>query len=652
MSRRWQTRTYDPALPELRRRTAWLLRGQDPKIRAFVQLLPLLLCGRFRRPHLDRDAPGVRLAPRRHRWGHLCSQLDLPPPFGVTTTRPLIRSVILAPNADGHLELMILPVDEINNSDAPRLFDRVDAITSLASRQCPRLEVRLVTRAELVPALIPWVAVCAGELPPFDEGPVDRRELVARAPTRLARCLALLVGDDAAPPLEVLRVAPGPARPESFLARWTESPLIRAVARLDPKDLAALMETSAALQQACAFALKRMPLRERAPLRALVRHDLFSSAVPGVLRHVLEAGLHGHEAIERHDGGQWRLSVDGVILARAPTLDQLRANAVTQTPLLARANTPWGRVAQLPATNSHRTLVIIEAGALKHLVVSICGSRRLKARRVDVQGLLRFALLARARNEPAEVLASLGSDQSLVSRIAQISRMPCRGPSGVEAGHHLLLATPHHIREPLLRAALARPRHLQWLPSDPELGRSLRTPPAVPLLTIHATAWPLSEHSVALYFLDPSGTVLREEVPRAALEPHLVESRELVRAARPSALLSVTVHPQLTALAGRRLDAELPVVPIEVQCDWPYTLRVWLDGEAFCAPGDLSWSALSEAILSHWPPGTWGRVGIRQVGFIRPPPQPSPLDVLALRSRVLRRITSGLRRLTRVLEAA
>ncbi len=362
--------------------------------------------------------------------------------------------------------------------------------------------------------------------------------------------------------------------------------------------------------------------------------------------------MRGRSAVERSDGPGWAMSVDGVDLARGDTLDQLRAAAIAETPLLARSDPHWKRVAQLATSGQRRTLVSIESGHLQHLVVSISAARRLHAWRVDVEGLVRFVLTARRRGEPCEVIASLGSDQALVGRIAQVAQVVSTGPIGVEVGPRLLLASGQSVRTPLLRAAFTRPRTVTWLPADHELYRSLRRPPAVPLPTVHATAWPLGETRAAVYFLDPAGAVMREEVSRATLEAHLLESRELLRSGTRTSLLSVSVHPALTALAGRRLDAELQVLPLQVDCDWPFTLRVWLDGESFCAPGDLSWSALCEAILSRWPPGTWGRVGVRTVAFIRPPPSPSPLHSLAVRSRVLRRIATGLRRLMGVLEAA
>ncbi len=656
MARRWQSarRTFDPALPELRRRTAWLVALMDAKSRAFVRLLPILLTARFRRPDLDKDAPGLKLPPRRRRWGRLCTQLDLPPPTGFTSARPLVSSVVLAPRGDGRFELLVVPVDDVPQSERGRLVARVEALSSIATRHCPALELRLASRAELTSSLIPWAAVCAGELPPFGPEAVDRLEVVLRAPTPLSRCLALLVDDDAAPPLEVLRADRGQSRPEAFAARWGGTATAKAAAGSRTRSLEDLKATGTALREACIWALRRMPPRQRRPLRALLRRDLFSSTVPSVFRAALEAMIRGRSAVEKAGAGGWTLSVDGVVLARGGTLDQLRAAAVAETPLLARAGSPWAKVGQLLQGSNPRCVVVVESPAMKHLVVTFTSAQRPKARRVDVAELLRFALSARLRGVPCEIVASIGSDQSVVNRLAQLGNLVVQpaGALGLEVGDRLLLAEGRRIRSPVLKAALARPRKLSWLPADPELLRSLRRPAPGPLAMVHVTAWPFRDSGAALFFLDTSGLIMREEVAQATLEAHLFESRELLRRAEPPSLLSVTVHPTLAALAGRRLDCELPTLSMDVECEWPQTIRVWLDGEAFCGPGDLSWTSLAESVLSHWPPGTWGRVGVRRVTFIHPPPTFSPLYALAVRSRVLRRVGAGLDRLTRVLEAA
>jgi hypothetical protein len=655
MRARWHgARSFDPALPELRRRTSWLARQLEPKARALIGLIPILLSARFKRPGLEADAPGLKLGPRRRRWGALCARLELPPPTAFTSSRPLVQSVLLVPTGDGRFELLVVPVQDVPPAELPRLVARVELLAALATRHATGLELRLASRAELTPSLIPWAAVCAGDLPPFEPGPVDRLEVVLRAPSSLSRCLALLVDDDAAPPLEVLRADHGSARPEDFVARWSASAAARAVANCERSSLAELQTTGSALREACLWALRRVPLSRRRALHALFRDDLLTSPLPAVFRPALERLLRGRSASEKVTAEGWVLEVDDVPLVRARSLDQLRADAVTQTPVLARSDGPWLRVAQMLRSGSARALLQVESGLLQHLVVTVAGAGRLRARRVDAEGLLRFAMSARARGVPYEVVAGLGSDQSLVTRLAQIATLPLRRSQsvGVEIGSRLLLADGHRVRSVRLSSALARPRSLTWLPADPELLRSLRRHSAAQLPTVHATAWLLAESTAAVYFLDPEGAVLREEVRWASLEAHLVESRQLLRQAPRPTLLSVTVHPTLTALAGRRLDAELPALDLDVECEWPTTLRVWLDGEAFCAPGDLSWSTLAEAVLSHWPPGTWGRVGVRRVTFIGAPPANPALHVLAVRSRVLRRVAAGLRRLSRVMLAA
>lgn len=656
MGRRWQQvrRSFDPALPELRRRTAWLTAQLDPKSRALVRLMPLLLSARFRRPPLDGEAPGVRLAPRRRRWGKLCAQLELPPPVAFASARPLVASTVLVPRGDGRFELLVLPVDEIPVSERSRLVSRIEALEALVLRHCPALELRLASRAELPSSYLPWAAVCAGDLPPFSGEPVDRLEVVLRAPTPLARCLALLVDDDAAPPLEVLRADHGPCRPESFAARWGGTATARAALSCQTQSLAELKATGTAFREACVWALRRMPPQQRRPLRALLRRDLFSSSWPAVFRPALELRLRGRPALETKDRTGWTLSVDGVTLAHARTIDQLRADAVAESPLLVRDGSPWGKIAQLRAGSAARNVLVIESPPAQHLAVSFTASLRPKARRVELAELLRIALRARLRGAPCEVIASIGSEQTVVNRLAQLGSLSAAsvGALGVEVGDRLLLAEGSRVRVPVLRSAMARPRRLSWLPADPELLRTLRRPPPGPLAMTHVAAYPLGSARAAVYSLDSGNMVLREEIALVALEAHLVEARELLRRAEPPSLMSVTVHPSLAALAGRRLDSELPVLPVDVDCEWPFTMRVWLEGEAFCAPGDLSWTTLCEAILSHWPPGTWGRVGVRRVTFIRPPPFPSPLFTLAVRSRVLRRVAAGLRRLTRVLEAA
>ena len=81
----------------------------------------------------------------------------------------------------------------------------------------------------------------------------------------------------------------------------------------------------------------------------------------------------------------------------------------------------------------------------------------------------------------------------------------------------------------------------------------------------------------------------------------------------------------------------------------PHGDQAVLDGELFGCRAPLPWSALAEAVLSHWPPGTWAHVGVDRV---KAPVGATALELLAGRSRVLRRLGTHLRRISRVLRAA
>jgi hypothetical protein len=649
MRGRRSPRPFDLALPLLRRRTTWLLPQLELKARAFVRLMPLLLTARFRRPGFDAEPPGVRLPSRRRRWGVLCQALELPPPSSIGAPATWVQSVVLAPGLDGRFQVLVLLADGVPPSELPRVLNRMKAITELAEKQCPGLEVRLGSRAELHPALMTWAAVCAGEVPPMADGPLDRLELISRAPTRTARCLALLMGEHRHP-LEVVREGHAPSSPEAFAAHCSTDPIAAASLHCDLGTLDDVRTIGRTLRSACIAALRRAPIADRSSLRVLLREELFTSSLPGVFRLSLEKLTARRKPIERRTSSGWALAVDGLELARGESLDHLRAAAVAQSPLLAPPEAPWPRVAQLLHQTPRRNLVMVETAPTRHLVIGFSRSGRPHARRVDAEGLLRFALRSRVNGVACEVVASLGSEQGLVTRIAQIASLSTSGPVAIEVGQRVLMAEAHRIRSLPLSTAFARPRRITWLPSDPELAHSLRRPTGTTLPTVHATAWPLGDHGASIIFLDSQGEVFRDEVDRRDLESWLVESRDLLRAGAPPTLMSVTVHPALAALAGRKMDSSTQVLPLDVECHPDATL-VWLDGEVFCGPRMLSWTALAEAVLSHWPPGTSGRVGVRRISFVDGLEPRSPLELLAVRSRVVRRLRVGLGRLNGVLAA-
>ena len=643
---------FDPALPTLRRRTAHLLAGLPPRSRALVRLVPLLLSGRFRRPALDTEPPGVEQSPRRRRWGRLCAQLDLPPPIAFCQHRPLIRAALLAPGASGGLELLIVPREGLAPRELGRVMSRVDGIAQLAQRHAPTLEVRMAGPAELDPALFAWAAVVAGDVPALADAPtLDWRGTFARAPTPLLRCLMLLVPPHAPSPLSLLRARAAPIAPAAFVARWSGHPVAVDVAALSEQELSPseLEGLSRRFRGACVEALRKIPLHERAAVRAVVRPALFGARVPPVLRAHLERTLRGHVTREVQVGQGWQLELDGLVLARAPTLDQLRALALAESKLLARPEPVWRRLAGAVALGVRRAVVAIEPGFLRHLVVSVPPSGRPRARRVDAPGLLQFVLTTHRAGVPVELLTAPGSDPNLVARANQLLATALRPdePAGIQLGDKLLLLEPHRTRLLPLASALRRPRAMAFLPERAELLPALRRPLGVGLPTVQVAAFPDGDSRAAVFALDAAGTISREVVPLDLLEASLREMREVLRRATEPYLMAAAVHPLLTSLAGRRPDSP-PTLTLIAELT-AHGDRVSFDGEAFGAGTPLGWSALAEAVLSHWSPGTWAHVGVEQV--VAPAGTPA-LALLAARSRVLRRLDTHLRRIMQHLRAA
>ena len=390
---------------------------------------------------------------------------------------------------------------------------------------------------------------------------------------------------------------------------------------------------------------------------------LLGRRLPPVLRPQLERTLRVRNVREVQHAQGWRLELEGMLLARARTLDQLRATALTESPLLAHAGPFWQRVSAAFAARAPRALVSIERsgelaeakrpskepGFLRHLVVGVPKAGRPRARRVDATGVLEFVVRSHRAGIPVELIPSPGCDPTLVARASQLLATSLRPDEtvGLQLGQKVLVLDTHRSRLLPLASALSRPRALTWLPEQAEMARALRRPLSTGLPTIQVVAFPEGEAHAALFALDAHGALYREQVALDELEPTLQELREVLRHADPPRLLSASVHPLLTSLAGRCPEVH-PAVTLQITLT-AHGDQASLDGEPFGAGAELPWSALAEAVLSRWPPGTWAHVGIDRVHA----PSGTPgLALLAARSRVLRRLDTHLRRIATHLLAA
>lgn len=689
----------DRAVPVLRRRTSHLLKHASPRFRAFIRALPMLLCTRLRRPSLEHEPPGLVRAPRRRRWGKLCEHLDLPPPTGWFPVRPLVQGVVLAPTPGEGFELLVLPVESLSRSELARVSTRVEAIRHLAERHAPGLDVRMASAAELTPSLFAWAAVTCGDLPPelMPEATrvedIDWLDVFSRAPSALLRCLTLLVPRDAMRPLDLARSELAASNLTEFIGRWSGNPMARTVAALldrslSPAEFDGLVRT---FRGACLQAMQKRPHAERRLLRRLLHQPLLGRRIPPVLSPALERLLDEWPASEVQTPHGWQLEVGGFVLARAKTLDQLRAFALAETPTLIAKGAAWQRIKAAMEQEGHargfehdgqgsnaatfkrddharagasgrdghgsgaagkgpRGVLVIEPGFVRHLVALVPRNGRPRVHRVDAAGLLRFALTWHRAGVPLELVPTMGCDPTLLARAAQLLKLRLSPGERVafQVGREVLLLGEGKPRVLPIDRAFARPRTATWLPEQAEHLRALRKPSnATGLPTVHVVALPDGDDAAAIFALDAHGQLFREQVPRHALEQTLQEYREILRNAGPPSLVSATVHPFLTSLDCRRPELHAPVV-LDVECTRAGD-RAWLEGELFGSGSHLSWSALAEAVLSHWPPGVWARV---TAGRVFAPPGTNALVLLAARSRVLRRLQVHLRRIALSLRAA
>lgn len=649
---RWRTeRSSHPLAPFFRRRLAHLFRLMTKEERTFVRLLPVLLGGRFRRPGFDKEPPGLQHMPRRRRWGRSCEAIDFPPPLGFCTTRPLIRSILVVPRA-GAWSIVLVAVGDRTPEEHRRLDERVQMLRLVMERRAPSLQVSVESGVDQERMF--FAALAGGDVPFLgaSEG-VDPSRIVAHAPTPLARALALTAGTEA--PFSRLLPGLGLACPNRFAAAAScDERLLDLVRQLEGEPgIVELSLASRVVRHAAHLRWKRLPPDKRRELAPEIERSVMASHLLPALRPRLDALLERHAAAEVKDGSVWRLELDGQTLLSAPTLDALRARALSESPRLGVAQPEWRRARALLENRTPRTLFVVEPGFLKHLVLTVGPTGRLRARRLSTEASLRLALSLRSSFKSIEISTRPGADPLLVSRLSQIASAELAPDTafGVQRGERLLLALEGRIRDLPFARALGRPRRLSLLPERAEWVPALRPPRGLAgKLGLHVTLESPAPGVARALFVDGLGRVFLEAFPASALETWIVDTRRLLETCGAS--LSLGVSPSLAPMSGR-LPGE-PVAPIDlaVRVDVKGQLSITLGDEDFGAGQSLGWRALAETIFSHWPPRTRGRVRVTSVESARQDPDGVALDVLAVRSRVLRRLAIHLGVLARFLEAA
>lgn len=651
MRRLRPTREFNPLAPFFRRRAAHLLRLLSDEERAVVRLMPVLFGGRFRRPGYDKEPPGLACMPRRRRWGKACEAIDFPPPLGFFAARPLIRSILLVPNR-GSWQLVLTTSTALSNDDRRRLDERVQMVRMLLLRHAPRLELTIEEGA-LSPERAFFAGLVGGDAPEVSTLPVDPVELLEHAPTLLAKTLALIVDTES----PFARLLPGIAlcSPDLFAAAASSDGRLFDLTRqlVAEPTLEELTLASRVVRHASRARFRALDPRLRRSLSRALGKTILSARILPAFRPSLEKVLDQSRAAEVRDGAEWRIEIDGQTLLTAPSLDALRARALSESPRLCPPNPEWHRARWLLEQAGRTTLFIVEPGFVKHLVLTASSAGRLRARRLNADATIRLALSLKADGRPLEISAKPGADPVLVARLSQLSSSPVSsgGQFGVQRGDRLLLSTGRHVRDVRFSRALSRPRRLTLLPERAEWLRALRPPRAVRgMRAVHLMVDAAGADTARAVFVDDAGMLFMEEIDRRSFDAWATNTRNLLSSI--GATLSISLDPTIAAITGRRQALAAESLELEVQLDEAGHAVVIFEKERFGSTESLGWRALAETVFSRWPPRTRGRVDVRSITFARQTPDASPLEVLAVRSRVLRRLSSHVASLGRLLEAA
>jgi hypothetical protein len=249
------------------------------------------------------------------------------------------------------------------------------------------------------------------------------------------------------------------------------------------------------------------------------------------------------------------------------------------------------------------------------VAVAVIPGRRPAGRVLSQDETVETVLRLAPQDAPLEVVASRPESRPMATRLTQIAALLRDAPDepvAVEAGGRVYVPFRRGVRRYALARFAARPRRFLPDPASPDLvagerpGRRNHIPG---MLTCGVTL--AGGADAAVIYADGEGAYLREVVPLAELEDHLRETRAIVQAARPPAVLAVRLSDDVEP-ALRRSGQALGTIPVAVRARVPQ-VEVEVCGERFGGQAPLGWAAAAEALLSAWPVGGEVRIGVSAV---------------------------------------
>ena len=659
----------------LRRRVRWLRKTVQPKTRAAIRFLPVLLQGSFHYPQLKTEAPGVRGMGFRPGWGKLAAAVGLQPPYAMQRSQSLIETILILPQ-DGRALAIVL-----HGASKPEEQRLVDDRTAALQPLLEKLGVRLFSlpvreaNPQQLRRVLAFGALIAGTLPPeaialADSPEGDSRALASQAPAQLA-AIALLLIDGAALPSPVAAMMEARQRgisaaeladPSRFTVEWTArmsgaGPLLRAALRLSRGD-----SESMELQPVLALSEKLWARLTRVTRKAPgLRAELLGPATLRLLLPAIEKRLPIWPLELQQEGGRWLAVMGDEVIARggSSNLAQVRALAL----LGAARGQPehatglWSQLtADLAKGQPFCALVVgarnvagppfdpLNRGPDRELclkdsllVRSRPGCRPTAADLPGRTAVMRLAAAAQ-RRERVEIFAASPEAQPAVARLMRIAALFSTGKAyACEIGGEILLSREGKLRRIQPGKFLARPQFCAIDPEAPDLAFAPERPQDARTATaIIQCRVELSGLSALLLYEDARGARLREEVPLQSLEAHLDETQAMLRVLTPQCAIALRTGQDVEQAV--RTSAALPcLATITLAGTLPGPITLEIAGRSFA--GGVDSAALQ--IAADWPVGQRGRISVRYQ-----PGRADPLLALYTRSSVLRRLRSRLARIS------
>jgi hypothetical protein len=395
--------------------------------------------------------------------------------------------------------------------------------------------------------------------------------------------------------------------------------------------------------------------------------------LPALGRRLGAAGQVRTRLVEEGGIHEVRLP-DGVALGRGTSQVQARVRALSLLASAAldavveHAEQPWRAVAaRLARPPDRRTLLLaVEPAAPSGpphdplnrgpdraigfpgaLAIRLTPGGRASARVLTGEETVQRAVREAVAGNAVVIVAARAEAHPVAARLQGVTTIVQAAPGGrpvaLEAGGRVLLVAPDRLRRFGLERFTARPRVFVPDPDAPDLSLAPGDRRKVGLSgrsVIECRAALGTERRAVLVYADAAGGHLREQVPLAELEEHLRDTRALLQASDPEAILAVRLSEDVEP-ALRRVPSSGPPVLVHVAGVLPWGLELSLEGDVFGGRTGRTWREAARAALAWWPRGG-ARLSVNSVTARAGRRSLTGLPLLWVRSFVVRRLRTHL----------